>query len=61
LREAFANLYREFGEDIMLRSLGKPRSSAPYPRIADGVHTMAFIEACTTSSNNHARWTKVAA
>ena len=61
LREAFANLYREFADDIMLRNLGKPRSTLPYPRIADGVHTMAFIEASTASSNNEARWTKVAA
>jgi predicted dehydrogenase len=60
LREAFANLYREFAEDIILRNLGKARSTMPYPRIADGVHTMAFIEACNTSSNNEARWTKVA-
>jgi predicted dehydrogenase len=59
LREAFANLYREFAEDIIARNLGKPRSTMPYPRIADGVHTMAFIEACVESANNEARWTKV--
>jgi predicted dehydrogenase len=60
LREAFANLYRELAEDIMARDLGEPRSSAPYPRIADGVHTMAFIEACVESAGNEARWTPVA-
>jgi predicted dehydrogenase len=59
LREAFANVYREFAEDIFARNLGKPRSTAPYPRIADGVHTMAFIEACVASANDDARWTKV--
>jgi predicted dehydrogenase len=59
LREAFANLYREFAEDIMARNLGKPRPATLYPRIADGVHTMAFIEACIESSKNDARWTKV--
>ena len=59
LREAFANLYREFGEDIIARNLGRPRSTMPYPRIADGVHTMAFIEACVASANDEARWTKV--
>ena len=59
LREAFANLYREFAEDIIARNLGKPRSTQPYPRIADGVHTMAFIEACVASANDEARWTKV--
>ena len=60
LREAFANVYREFAEDIMLRNLDRPRSEAPYPRIADGVHTMAFIEACAESTKNDARWTRVA-
>jgi len=59
LREAFANLYREAAEDIIARNLGKPRSTAPYPRIADGVHTMAFIEACKASSKNNSQWTKV--
>ena len=61
LREAFANLYREAGEDIILRNLGKPRSTVPYPRIADGVHTMAFIEACVASSAANAQWTRVLA
>ena len=61
LREAFANLYREAAEDIMVRNLGQPRSSAPYPRIEDGVHTMAFIEACVASTANNGQWTKVLA
>ena len=61
LREAFANLYREAAEDIIARNLGKPRSTAPYPRIADGVHTMAFIEACVASHANNGQWTKVSA
>jgi predicted dehydrogenase len=59
LREAFANLYREAAEDIIARNLGRPRSIAPYPRIDDGVHTMAFIEACVASNADHGRWTKV--
>lgn len=59
LREAFANLYREAAEDIIARNLGKPRSTLPYPRITDGVHTMAFIEACVASSRDEGRWTKV--
>ena len=61
LREAFANLYREAAADIIARNLGQPRSTAPYPRIADGVHTMAFIEACVASSANNGQWTKVLA
>jgi hypothetical protein len=32
---------------------------APYPRIADGAHTMAFIEACIRSHQD-GRWAQVA-
>ena len=61
LREAFANLYREAAEDIIARNLGRPRPGAPYPRIEDGVHTMAFIEACVASNGNNGQWTKILA
>ena len=61
LREAFANLYRDAGRDIIARSLGKPREATQYPHIEDGVHTMAFIEACMASHANNGQWTNVAA
>jgi predicted dehydrogenase len=59
LREAFANLYAELAQDRMARELGEPSPERPYPRIEDGAHTMAFIEACLSS---HARgaWVEVA-
>lgn len=59
LREAFANLYAEVAQERIARSLGTPVPSFPYPRIEDGAHTMAFIEACIAS---HARraWVDVA-
>ena len=58
LREAFANLYADMARDRMGRSLGEPAAALPYPRIEDGAHTMAFIEACLRS---HAggRWERV--
>lgn len=58
LREAFANIYREVAEERMALALGVEHRKAPYPRIEDGVHTMAFIEACLAS---HARggWVEV--
>jgi predicted dehydrogenase len=49
LREAFANLYAEVAQERMARSLGEPVAERPYPRIEEGAHTMAFIEACVAS------------
>jgi len=49
LREAFANIYAEVAQERMARELGEAPLQFPYPRIEDGVHTMAFIEACVAS------------
>ena len=46
LREAFANIYAEVAQERIARELGEPVPVYPYPRIEDGAHTMAFIEAC---------------
>ena len=49
LQEAFANIYAEVAQERMARELGELVPDFPYPRIADGAHTMAFIEACLAS------------
>jgi predicted dehydrogenase len=49
LREAFANIYAELAQERIARELGEPAPSLPYPRIEEGAHTMAFIEACLAS------------
>jgi len=49
LREAFANIYAEMAQERMARDLGEPVPAFSYPRIEDGAHTMAFIEACVAS------------
>ncbi len=49
LREAFANIYAEVAQDRIARELGETIPELPYPRIEDGAHTMAFIEACLAS------------
>ena len=59
LREAFANIYAEMAQDRMMRNLGDGPASFPYPRIEEGAHTMAFIEACIRSSSS-GRWEDVA-
>ena len=60
LREAFANLYAELAQERIERLLGDPVTPRPYPRIEDGVHTMAFIEACL-ASQREGRWVGVGA
>jgi predicted dehydrogenase len=49
LREAFANIYAEVAQERMARDLGETPPDFPYPRIEEGAHTMAFIEACVAS------------
>lgn len=60
LREAFANLYGELAQERVARTLGEPVPALAYPRIEDGVHTMAFIEACL-ASQREGRWVGVQA
>ncbi len=59
LREAFANVYSELAQERMARALGEVVPDFPYPRIADGAHTMAFIEACV-ASQAQGKWVDVA-
>jgi predicted dehydrogenase len=59
LREAFANIYRELAQERMARSLGETPPVLAYPRIEEGAHTMAFIEACVASQAS-GRWVDVA-
>ena len=49
LCEAFGNIYAEVAQERMARALGEPVPAFPYPRIEEGAHTMAFIEACVES------------
>jgi predicted dehydrogenase len=59
LREAFANIYAEVAQERIARTLGEPVPELPYPRIAEGAHTMAFIEACI-ASQQRGGWVDVA-
>jgi len=59
LREAFANIYAEVAQERMARELGEPVPDFPYPRIEDGAHSMAFIEACLASQERGC-WVDVA-
>jgi len=59
LREAFANIYAEVAQERMARALGEAPPAFPYPKIEEGAHTMAFIEACLASQAS-AGWVDVA-
>ncbi len=59
LREAFANIYAEVAQERMARELGEAVAEWPYPRIEEGAHTMAFIEACV-ASQARGGWVSVA-
>lgn len=54
--EAFANIYRAFGQAVRARAEGRPADEADFPGIEDGVRGMAFIEAVQTSSRENAKW-----
>jgi predicted dehydrogenase len=59
LREAFANVYAEIAQERIARELGVEIAQPAYPRIEEGAHTMAFIEACIASKKKRA-WVDVA-
>lgn len=61
--EAFANIYRNFANHLRAVIDGREPDviALDYPKIADGIRGMAFIEAGVASSRNNARWTPLPA
>ncbi len=63
--EAFANIYKNFSAAIRARNegrkLAKDDPALDFPKIADGVRGMAFIEAVVKSSKANSTWTKLEA
>jgi predicted dehydrogenase len=58
--EAFANLYQGIAADLRMREAhGRPATpaEADYPRIAEGVRGVRFIEKTVASSAGHQKWT----
>ena len=58
--EAFANLYQGVAADLRLREReGRPATAeeAEYPRIADGVRGVRFIEKTLASAHGDVKWT----
>ncbi len=57
--EAFANLYRDFAQDLRDHHTGHSRP-ARVPGLDDGVRSLAFVEAVLHSSANNAAWVRPA-
>ena len=49
----------ELAQERMARALGDEAPILPYPRIEEGAHTMAFIEAAVASQAT-GRWVDIA-
>lgn len=55
--EAFANLYRIFGEELRARLAGLPGETADFPSVDDGVRGMAFLDNVIRSHESNEKWT----
>lgn len=55
---AFANIYRAFMRELISMREGQPLHEH-YPTIDDGIESLAFVEACLTSSETEGRWVKL--
>ncbi|MGK6356537.1 Gfo/Idh/MocA family protein [Sphingomonas sp. DT-207] len=60
--EAFANLYRSFGQAIRSGAESPPARGVAgwFPGIGDGLRTMTFVEAMIENSGGAAKWTSLA-
>ena len=55
--EAFANLYRLFGEALRAELSGAERQPYDFPSVDDGVRGMAFLDNVVRSSESAEKWT----
>ena len=54
--EAFAQLYRDFAADVRRHQRGEPIERSCVPGLADGVRSLAFIEAVLQSHQRASAW-----
>jgi len=55
--EAFANLYKLFGNALRAKLSGEAASGYDFPSIDDGVRGMAFLDTVVASSESSEKWT----
>ncbi len=59
--EAFANIYNDAFDEMILRETGGARSEVKlYPSVRDGATGVRFVEACQASSNARGSWKSLA-
>ncbi len=56
--EAFANIYKNFADDIIATRSGNS-GSFTYPRLDEGIRGMKFMQAAFDSDKNSQAWTKI--
>lgn len=54
--EAFAQLYRDFAQDVRQHQRGEPVLAPRVPGLEEGIRSLAFIEAALKSSATDAAW-----
>ena len=54
--EAFAQLYRDFAADVRRHQRGEPAAPSAVPGLAEGVRSLAFIEAVLQSHRQDSAW-----
>jgi predicted dehydrogenase len=59
LIEAFANIYKSFGEAVRDYQHGKKIQPVDFPTVHDGYRGMRFIDAVVTSSQSKEKWIKL--
>jgi predicted dehydrogenase len=57
--EAFAQLYRDFALDLRAHQRGERITTPRVPGLADGLRSLAFIDAVLQSHARHAAWVSV--
>ena len=57
--ETFGNYYRGFCTEVLRRMGESDAPVLPHPTIADGIHSMQFVDACVESNRKGNAWVDV--
>jgi predicted dehydrogenase len=57
--EAFAQVYKEFADDLRRHERGESSNESLVPGLAEGIRNLAFIEAALQSHQRNAAWIRI--